>query len=460
MDDVITTVNAPYYNIFEKEVEDISTESLQYLEYYDWNLNGVSSLTDFRIEVNDRENWFIPQKAYLECRFSINHTDGTILAGFENVSPQNNGVGFFKTWELWMETNPIERVDDADVCNTIQSLVYFSKQYSETIAENQFWYPDTVNGSALDYLIPIQAGNDDLLLANMETINLGHRKRQQFINQVNVAGGAPPKQATIHIPLMNVFGFLKSYFAVMKGINLNLRLTKNDDFRTLLCPANNCVLNINWVSLWIPRVKPYVTVLSKLEARLASEAVHLVPFVDTQIFRSNLQQNAANNELFQIKTKRRRPIKLFIAFQNQNRVTGNQTIVKRIFDDVMLTKLRVVLNGTDQYPEREYSCNFSNDRIDLARVYNELMRVGLKDHDIHEGSVVTPSNFESLFPIFCIDMTNQSEHSVVPNSALIDVYWSTDGIANPYYMWVLVESERQLEMASSQGKMRFVKLVQ
>ena len=145
-------IHAPYYNIFEKEVEDISTESLEYLEIYDWNLNGPAALTDFRIELNDRENWYIPQKAYLECRFSVNHTDGTNLAANENISLQNNGVGLFKTWELWMDTYIVERVDDADICNTVQHMVYFSKDYSDTIAHNQFWFPDTADNSNLETL--------------------------------------------------------------------------------------------------------------------------------------------------------------------------------------------------------------------------------------------------------------------------------------------------------------------
>ena len=263
---------------------------------------------------------------------------------------------------------------------------------------------------------------------------------------------------------MNVFGFLKAYDGVMKGINLAVRLTRNDNFRMLLTPANNGAVNINWVSVWIPKVMPNITMVSKLEAKLASSTSHFIPYTDTQIFKSNLQV-AANNQLFQIRSKRRRPIKLFVVFQLQARVDGGQTNVKRIFDNIQLRKLRAVLNASDQYPEREFMCQFSMDstgtavptpdRQDYARVYTELLRAGLRDHDINTGTLVTYDNFQSLFPIFCIDMTHQSEHSVVPNSAMIDLYWSNDNVNN-YYVWVLVESYRELEMASSEGKMKAI----
>lgn len=448
----IESVHSSYYDIFEKEVEDISTDSLQYIDYYDINLNDVNSVTDLLLEVKDNENWFIPSKAYLECRFSITHQDGTAIIHNENVSLQNNGVGLFNRWELLYDDDVVEFVDDAGIQNTVQSLVYFSKDYSDSIASNQFWYPDTANNSNFDYTIPIAAGADVPLFENSETINLGHRKRVQL----STFQAAATKQIVMHIPLRNVFGLLKSYSGVTRGMKFGIRLTRNDDSRILLCVGNNCTVVLNWVSLWMPRVKPHVTILATLIQKLSQDKIHFIPYVDTQIFRSNLINETANNKIFSIKTKRKRPIKVFIVFQNQNRVEGNQTFVKRIFDNVQLRNLRVVLNSNTQYPERPYICEFSNTRYDYARVYNALMRCGLKDHDIHEGSVVTYDNFPSLYPIFCVDLTEQYEYSVQPNSSIIDVYWSNDVVTN-YYMYALVEAERELKVMGSNGYMHYIK---
>lgn len=447
-------VEPSFYKIFEKELEDISTDSLQYIEYMDWNLNSTKNLTDFRIDINDKDEYFIPQKAYLECRFSVTSTAANPVAinVDENIGPQNNAVGFFKTWELWMDSTVIERVDDADICNTLQSLIYFSKEYSDSIAHNQFWYPDTTNTSVNDVNPGAAALNA------IETVNLGHRKRR-FLVKTEAGGGI--KEVSVHIPLVNVFGFLKAYGGVLKGIVLSLRLSKNDDNRTLLREAGDGLvdrkLNINYVSVWIPRVKPHVTTLSLLESKLAQPGPYFITYIDTQIYRSNLFTEGAKNRTFQIRVKRKRPIKVFIAFQLRDQVEGGQNFVKRTFNNVGLRDLHVELNSTTKYPEYEYSCQFTDNRRDYARVYNELLRAGLRDHDIHDGSLVTFENFFDLFPIFCVDMTNQGERIVEPVSALINIVWTND--TGNYYMWVLVESERKIEIAASKGMMRFIKSI-
>ena len=258
------------YDLFGKEYEDISTDSLQYIEYYDWDLNGPNAVSDFRIEVKDNENFFLLNKAYVECRFYVTNAAGGDLAG-ENVSPQNNAVGFFKRWELLFDDAIVESVDDAGVCNTIQSLVYFSDSYSNTIARNQLWYPDTVDGVQYDTELEIghQAVTDAYdngvdftinLYDNIEgfvgePVNLGHRYRRQ-ITSVS-------KEFSVHIPIKNVFGFAKSYDKVLKGIKIMLRLTRDSDKNVLLRDplSGVCGFNINWLSFWIPRVKPNVSML-------------------------------------------------------------------------------------------------------------------------------------------------------------------------------------------------------
>ena len=108
----------------------------------------------------------------------------------------------------------------------------------------------------------------------------------------------------------------------------------------------------------------------RLTEKLMSGGLHHVNFVATSIFRSNLKRSPANNEIFQVRTKRRRPIKVFVCFQASTRVSGASTVCKRVFDHTQLTRLRVVLNSTQQFPEREYQCKFSFAEDDYARVYD------------------------------------------------------------------------------------------
>jgi hypothetical protein len=357
------------------------------------------------------------------------------------VALQNNAVGLFSRWELKFDDEIVEFVDDADIQNTVKSLVYFSDGYSDSIAKNQFWFPDTTQTILIN---PVAFTS----LADLETVNYGQRKRQLLLNNSN--------KVVVHIPLMNVFDLFKSMKHVTKGIKLTLRLSRNSNNRVIFA-ATPAIVKIDKVALWIPRIKPNVSVLSTLEAKLNSTKNYYTHYVDTQIFKSNLITDTANNKLFQIKIKRKRPVKCFIVFQNVNKVSGDQTFCKRVFDDVSLLKLRVVLNATTQYPEREYSTRFTASENDYARVYSELMRCSLKDHNIDEGSVVTFENFKTLYPIFAIDMSEQAEYNVNPESALLDVYFTTLAHTTDYHMYVLVESERKLEMVGSNGMMKYLK---
>jgi len=142
--------------------------------------------------------------------------------------------------------------------------------------------------------------------------------------------------------------------------------------------------------------------------------------IDTQIFRSNLVTQPASNQIFQIRVKRRRPVKVYVAFQyddpaNANafgnpiaRISGDQTQGKRVFDNIQLTILRCVLNSTVQYPEREYITSFTPGTYDYARV-------------IDQGAVITYDNYKTIFPIFAIDLSEKEEYNVRPESALLEI---------------------------------------
>jgi hypothetical protein len=193
--------------------------------------------------------------------------------------------------------------------------------------------------------------------------------------------------------------------------------------------------------------------------KLANTANHITDFVDVQTFRSNLISTPAVNSLFQIRTKRRNPIKVFACFQLGDRIDGNQTFVKRTFDNVDVTSMRIVLNGTQQYPEREYNTAFGAANDDYARVYGEFLRCGLKDHDIDQGSIVSFDTFKSLYPIFCFDLSEKEQVLSRPENALIDFYWSTATHAANYYVWIFVESERKVELGATQGQMKLINVI-
>lgn len=463
--DSLQSIISPIYDIFEKHMEDISTDRLQYIEYYDTtvNFNAANDINDYRIQVNEKDHWFLLNKSYIQVDFQLMQPNNTAWAGGQNVALQNNAAGMFSRWELKFDDSIVEYEDDADICNTIQSLVYFDSNYSSSIARNLMWYPDTIDSLNIEYIIPIAAGANANLYDGVETINFGQRKRKQLLNNST--------RVTVQIPLKNVLGLTKAMTHVTKGIKYELRLSRNLDNR-IIYAANPSISKIWRVSWFIPRVSPNVSVLKLLENKLRQPGLNFyLPYVDTQIFRTNLITAAASNQIYQIRVKRKNPIKIFVAFAlddpaNVNglgpiaRVSGDQSNGKRVFDNIQLTMLRCVLNSTTQFPEREYQTSFINNALTgykYSREYNELMRAALKDHDVDQGSIITYDNYRSIFPIFAIDLEEKEDYIIKPDSALIEIYWSNSTILN-YYMYVLVESESKVHFTSNNGSMKFVEL--
>lgn len=459
----VSTIDSPIYDVLEPLHEDISTDSLQYVEYYDVNLNDADSVDDFRINVSEGEQWFLPAKAYLSVRYKVvDKVTGADVAVGTNVSPQSNAVGLFSRWELIFDNIEAEYVDYAGIQNTVQSLVYFSHA-DIAKASQQHFFKDTVRDPTSATVELISLGNaPTTTLAENRLINYGRvymRDLSTNATSLGVASGTNHSNMTAIIPLVNVFGCLKSMTHVTKGMKIGLRLKRESADNSVMA-SNGAEGRIKFsrVSLWIPRVKPNVTVLSKIEGILAAEAIRRTPFVDTQCFRSNRIGAATIEQIYQIKPRRRRPIKVFVAFQHENRVSpaaNVQTRSRRIFDNVGVTSLRAVLNATVQYPEREYSSAFTTNESDFGRVYAEYLRAGLKDHDITDGPAVSYQEFKNLFTIYCIDMSDQMEYQVVPDAALIDVYWKSAS-TDPYYAWFVVESERKLEISTGDGLMKFI----
>jgi hypothetical protein len=448
----IQNIQRSYLDIWEPIVQDNSVDWFQYRDVQDENLNYADSNNDFKLHLNDRQNFFLPSKSYLEIRFQLKQTNGTNFAAGDNVSLQNNAIGLMRRWEFLMDDSVVDYVDDADISTTVQNLVYASDGYSASIASQQLWYPDTVDGTDIEYVI---ANGANLFADGIETVNTGHRKRQLLLNTSRIL--------SVHVPLKSVFGFLRSFQDVTKGIKLGLRLTRNDNQKLLLGSAGTVVINkIIW---WVPQVRPNPSVIPKLEAKLSSQELHTVPFLDTQIYRGNLMLQQASDQIFQIRTKRKRPVKVYVVFQTQARLEGDHTTVKRVFDHINITKLRVVLNATTQYPEKEYVTLFggapppppANIQDDYARVYSEYLRCALRDHDIEQGTIVTFDNFKTLFPVFCFDLSEKPEYFVEPESALLEVYYSNSA-AIPHYCWVIIESEAKCYLTSNQGQMKLLKV--
>ena len=304
-------------------------------------------------------------------------------------------------------------------------------------------------------IVPIDgAGNNgDRFYANVimdmeSSYNVGFSKRQKAAASSNLI--------TAWIPFKNMFLFARAYDKISRGLRHRLVLNKQVDSQMLFRSGGvDRFVVVDYISAWIPRLKPSLETLKMLETKLISNDLYTVNFTDLTVWRTNnlLVGNASNNAI-QLTTTTKKPIRVWVAFQKAERIGNTQTMNKRVFDHLNTTAIQVRLNGKI-FPLYEYK--FIDNFINYNRAYTAFLNAGFKMNDYSDGSLIDMNTYKSLYPIFFFDLTAQEDDLYKANKyAELEVRWSnqaTDVAGNGYHMWVVYEAERAIKFKGVAGSL-------
>jgi len=287
-----------------------------------------------------------------------------------------------------------------------------------------------------------------------------------FHKRVQICGSG--KKVSVFIPLKNMFLFCNAFDKVTRGLRWRIVLNKEADNQILLrdplFSGGNRFVSLDYISCWIPRLKPNLETLKMLESKLISNEAFDVNFTDLTVFRSStVHIGNANNTAVQLSTTTKKPIRVWVAFQKQARVEdATQTVNKRVFDLIGTTAVQCRLNGKI-FPLYEYKITYpNNDGIPdsgINRCYNAFLNAGYKMHGHHDSSLIDINSFVKYYPIFYFDLTAQDEDLFKSQkSAEIEIRWSNTAgaLGQNYYMWCVYESERLIKMSGVNGSLSLV----
>jgi hypothetical protein len=137
-----TEIESPYWNIFESPLVNNSTESYEYVEYREINVE-VKALRKYKIPAKDLNVWIHPHNSYLHLRGKVLKSDGTDLSLNDMVTLTNNGFNLFNTAKYRIGDKEIESIDYVGIGTNVLNLVEFSDDYAKSAASNMFWFRDT-----------------------------------------------------------------------------------------------------------------------------------------------------------------------------------------------------------------------------------------------------------------------------------------------------------------------------
>src|SRR6266487_3961862 len=147
-----TEIESPYWNIFDSPIENNSTESYEYAEYREINVE-VKALKKYKIPAKDINVWIHPHNSYLHLKGKILKSDGTNLVETDIATLTNNGFNIFSSAKYRIGDKEIESIDYVGIGTTVLNLIEFSDDYAKSAASNMFWFRDTADSTNINRLI-------------------------------------------------------------------------------------------------------------------------------------------------------------------------------------------------------------------------------------------------------------------------------------------------------------------
>ena len=436
----VNEVISPYWNIFESPIENNSTESYEYVEYREINVE-VKALKKYKIPVKDLNVWIHPHNSYLHLEGRVLKSDGTVMDNTDNATLTNNGFNLFSTAKYRIGDKEIESIDYVGIGTTVLNLVDFSDDYAKSAASNMFWYRDTAdtadtsrfsydNNDKATKLKDSESKIADMVskIKENDNFNLGFLKRWLLTKK--------SKTISMFLPLNRLFGFCRDINRVFKGLPHEIELERNLDENAIHKSGSGTYkFEITHLSWFVPVVTPSVTTLAKLETYLATGASNSLFWESYNVYRTDIRNDKSAQ--LRITSTQHKPSHIYVVFQTTKR-TENQSETNMLFDHMKLTKIQIKV-GNKKFPDEPYLCgeNFS-------RVYTSFLSAGMKNIETDTGTQISYTEFDRLYPIFHFDLTAM-EPSIFENSTTpeILVNYILEGTPENYYVFCVIVNERK-----------------
>ena len=448
-----TEIEFPYWNIFEPPIENNSTESYEYVEYREINVE-VKSLKKYKLPVKDLNLWIHPHNSYLYLRGRLLHSNGTELATTDKATLTNNGFNLFSSARYRIGDKEIESIDYVGIGTTVLNLVDFSDDFAKSAASNMFWYRDTADSAETNRFLYDENDKDtkikesDVKLGDLvKKLKGNHNFNEGYLNRWILTKNS--KLVSMFLPLNRLFGFCRDVNKVFKGLPHEIELERNlDDNIIHKLGANTYKFEITHLSWFVPVVIPSLTMLARLETSLASGASSLLYWESYNVYRTDIRND--KNAQLRITSTQHKPSHIYVVFQKTKR-TENQNETNMVFDFMKLLKIQIKV-GNKKVPDEPYSCD-----IDQSRVYTSLLSAGMKNIETDTGTQISYSDFTRLYPIFHFDLT-AIEPSIFENSTTpeIIVNYTLEGTPEQYYVFCIVVNERKATIQAIDQKIYII----
>ena len=316
----------------------------------------------------------------MDFKVTIANAGGTAITAADNNGIVNGSHSFINNLKVSLNGRKVYDLNDANHCVNIKNLLEYGPSYANTTATNEFFYLDT--------------NRHAMATVNDANYNKGFAARKALLGL----------SATVNteIPL-NRYGFFGAlHDELLPNTRLELNLELESDGNLIWQAGANCRVVVTRMQLYVPRI----TFNSEGQSLYASKFItnKKWTYLREEIMRSNSSQQRSGH--FNITSGISKPRHVFVFIINDasiNAQAANPFLYNTFLVDGNRTLMNchlVVANG-NEYPEIHYTPS-----TDITRVYRDVLKYVYKNNEYGEGSLLTRSNFSTLFPFVYFDLTN------------------------------------------------------
>ena len=377
---------------------------------------------------------------WYHARFNVNFklqllADGGNVGAAARSGIVNSVFSLINKVDVKMNGISVYDCSDVNHATNIKNLLEYSNGYVKSLGTNEFFYLDTTRNTVLTEFTA--ADNT----ARVAGYNSGFAVRHTLL--------VDNAEVNAEIPL-NRYGFFERlHDELLLNTKIELKITLESDANLVWrTGGTDCRVIITKLQLIVPRITFNANGLKIYTGNYFKNKKW--SYLREQIYSDDSTQQASGN--YRITTGINKPRHVFVFIINEDN-DNSQTANKFLYDtfspaDQQLTECRLVVGNGRDYPEVPYT------PVDEpSRVFRDVMKYIHANSEYAHDTLLTRSNFNSIFSFVYFDLTKQST-DIKDGTTKLTFHYKLSGAANAQYkIHPLVLYEQDVELIKTSGKL-------
>lgn len=442
----------------------LSTESTDFTFAKFDPIGDATNSVNYNVFTTDTNSFLSLPDAQLEVVFQVTTSGDAALSVADQTALGSNGWLLFQDAQLSINEQVIDKIQNPAHAVHQRNLVEGSKQAIDSMGQNSHYYIDSVPTSAsgvsgmVQYVAGMtgtQTGTSPVSFYHetqyvktslggatgvVESVNKNSQFDPSFKRKVDRA----LTTQRIFLALKDVFPIL-SVVGLSKGSKIGVELNKISNVAEALFGSQSttgCKIVISRVALWVPRMRPSLEALARVEKQLSEAPVIQAEYEKIQTYKLPYSTLDAADHTYSLPSKSSSPQRMYVAFSRAVRSTSQHwnplEYDTPYSKTAALSKIECRLNGKT-VPGLVY--NPINDR---HRILYDLYRMAGKTYNDVDSSPLTVENWSTMFPIIGFDLSYAESSQFESKSySQIDLFWTTNAVADASYNVFIVLVSKQ-----------------